>query len=236
MKNIQKIKIYADGANINSFRNLKDDDLIQGFTTNPTLMKQAGILNYKKFALEVLEIIDNKEISFEVFADDLMEMEDQAREISSWGKNIAIKIPITNTLGQSTNKVIENLTKENIKCNVTAVFVSDQWNKLKEYISLDSNLIISVFAGRIADTGIDPIPIMESAVENFKNYKNVEILWASPREVLNLLQAEDVGCHIITMPENLINKVKLFGKNLEEYSLDTVKMFYNDALKSGFKI
>jgi len=233
---VEKIKIYADGADINSFKNLKDDNLIKGFTTNPTLMKQAGIINYKKFALQVLDIIKNKEISFEVFADDLSEMEDQAREISSWGQNIAIKIPITNTLGNSTNKIIENLTKDKIKCNVTAVFVKDQWNSLKDHISFESNLIISIFAGRIADTGIDPIPVMHDAVNSFEKYKNVEILWASPREVLNLFQAEESGCHIITMPESLIKKIKIFGKNLEEYSLETVKMFYNDALKSGFSI
>ena len=236
MQNIKKIKIYSDGADINSFKNLKDDSLIKGFTTNPTLMSQAGILDYKKFALEVLQIIKNKEISFEVFADDLSEMEDQAREIASWGKNIAIKIPITNTLGRSTNKIIEKLTNDGIKCNITAVFTSYQWKSLKEHIALDSNLIISIFAGRIADTGLDPVPIMKSAVETFKDYRNVEILWASPREVLNLIQAEEAGCHIITMPENLINKIKLFEKNLEEYSLETVKMFYDDALKSGFKI
>ena len=233
---MEKIKIYADGADINSFKNFKDDNLIKGFTTNPTLMKQAGIINYKKFALQVLDIIKNKEISFEVFADDLSEMEDQAREISSWGQNIAIKIPITNTLGNSTNKIIENLTKDKIKCNVTAVFVKDQWNSLKDHISFESNLIISIFAGRIADTGIDPIPVMNDAVNSFEKYKNVEILWASPREVLNLFQAEESGCHIITMPESLIKKIKIFGKNLEEYSLETVKMFYNDALKSGFSI
>ena len=236
MKKLIKTKVYADGADISSFAKLNEDDLIQGFTTNPTLMKQAGITDYKNFALNVLNIVKYKEISFEVFADDLSEMEEQAREISSWGKNIAIKIPITNTKGQNTSNVVANLTNDNIKCNVTAVFTGEQWSILKNKISVESNLIISIFAGRIADTGQDPIPVMTEAVNNFYNYKNVEILWASPREVLNFYQAQECGCHIITMPNDLIDKLKLYKKNLEDYSLDTVKMFYNDATNSGFKI
>tara|TARA_B100000900_G_scaffold384972_1_gene374264 strand:+ start:72 stop:782 length:711 start_codon:yes stop_codon:yes gene_type:complete len=233
---IKKTKVFADGADIETFKSLNNDNMIEGFTTNPTLMKSAGVKDYKKFALDLLEIVKVKEISFEVFADDLYEMEDQAREISSWAKNVAIKIPISNTKGESAYKVVSNLTKDKIKCNVTAVFTKDQWIKIKNNIDIDSNLIISIFAGRIADTGIDPVPIMQEAVKSFNNYKNVEILWASPREVLNYYQAQDIGCHIITMPNNLIQKLKLYNKNLSDYSLETVKMFYNDAVKSGFKI
>ncbi len=236
MIDIKKTKVFADGADIETFKSLNNDNMIEGFTTNPTLMKSAGVKDYKKFALDLLEIVKVKEISFEVFADDLYEMEDQAREISSWAKNVAIKIPISNTKGESAYKVVSNLTKDKIKCNVTAVFTKDQWIKIKNNIDIDSNLIISIFAGRIADTGIDPVPIMQEAVKSFNNYKNVEILWASPREVLNYYQAQDIGCHIITMPNNLIQKLKLYNKNLSDYSLETVKMFYNDAVKSGFKI
>ena len=236
MIDIKKTKVFADGADIETFKSLNNDNMIEGFTTNPTLMKSAGVKDYKKFALDLLQIVKVKEISFEVFADDLNEMEEQAREISSWAKNVAIKIPISNTKGKSTYKVVSNLTKDKIKCNVTAVFTKDQWIKIKNNIDIDSNLIISIFAGRIADTGIDPVPLMQEAVISFNNYKNVEILWASPREVLNYYQAQDIGCHIITMPNNLIQKLKLYNKNLSDYSLETVKMFYNDAVKSGYKI
>tara|TARA_B100001113_G_C21046756_1_gene594869 strand:+ start:394 stop:1104 length:711 start_codon:yes stop_codon:yes gene_type:complete len=236
MNDINRIKIYADGADIESFIKFKDNNIVKGFTTNPSLMRQAGIKNYKNFALEVLDIIKDKEISFEVFADDLNEMEDQAREISSWGKNIAIKIPITNTKSEDTTNIVSNLTSDNIKCNVTAVFTRKQWNLLKEKNNNDAKLIVSIFAGRIADTGINPELFIKEAVDDFKDFKNTEILWASPREIFNLFQAINCGCHIITLPNSLLNKLELQSKDLTEYSLETVKMFYEDAVKSGFKI
>ena len=230
------IKIFADGADISTFESLNKNNLISGFTTNPTLMRKVGIKNYKNFAKEILDIVKEKPVSFEVFADDIDEMEEQAFEISSWGKNVNIKIPITNTKKISTKNLIEKLSKNKIVCNVTAIFTLDQCAQVLEVLSVGTPAILSIFAGRIADTGIDPMPIMKEAVKLSKSKNSVEILWASPRELLNLIQANDIGCHIITMPNDLINKISLIGKDLDEYSLETVLMFYNDALKADFKI
>ena len=230
------IKIFADGADISTFESLNKNNLISGFTTNPTLMRKVGIKNYKNFAKEILDIVKEKPVSFEVFADDIDEMEEQAFEISSWGKNVNIKIPITNTKKISTKNLIEKLSKNKIVCNVTAIFTLDQCAQVLEILSIGTPAILSIFAGRIADTGIDPMPIMKEAVQLSKSKSSVEILWASPRELLNLIQANDIGCHIITMPNDLINKISLIGKDLDEYSLETVLMFYNDALKADFKI
>ena len=230
------IKIFADGADIASFEKYNKIDYIKGFTTNPTLMKKAGITNYKVFAEEVLSIVTNKSISLEVFADDISEMEDQAREIASWGKNVIIKIPITNTKNESTSKLIEKLSNSGIFCNVTAIFNNYQWEGIRDVIDKDANILISIFAGRIADTGINPIDIMSAAVKSFSEYRNAKILWASPRELLNLFQADQCGCHIITMADDLLNKIPLINKDLGEFSLETVKMFYNDAFNAGFKI
>ena len=235
IKNLN-IKIFADGADLQTFEKLNQNHIIKGFTTNPTLMRKAGIKNYKNFANEILDIVKTKPVSFEVFADDIKEMEDQALEISSWGKNVNIKIPITNTKKQTTKNLIENLSKKNITCNVTAIFTINQCLEILEVLNHTNSTILSIFAGRIADTGINPAPMMSKIVELSKSKPKVEILWASPRELLNLFQADEVGCHIITMANDLLDKILLINKDLDEYSLETVLMFYNDALKADYKI
>ena len=235
IKNL-KVKIFADGADLQSMIKYNSIDYISGFTTNPTLMRKSGIDNYEKFAKSIIEIIQDKPISFEVFADDLPEMYNQAKKISSWGSNINIKIPITNTKKINTCDLITNLCSEGIKINVTAIFTLNQIKFLLEKLDKDSNAIFSVFAGRIADTGIDPIPIISEIINTSSSFKNIEILWASPRELLNIFQADKIGCHIITIASDIISKLKLIDKNLEEFSLETVKMFYDDALKSKFQI
>ncbi|MDC0248450.1 transaldolase [bacterium] len=230
------IDVYGDGANFDSIVNLNDNSLIKGFTTNPTLMRKAGVENYKDFALNLLKIIRDKPISFEVFSDDIGQMEKQAREISSWGNNVNVKIPVTNTKGISTIDIIKNLSKDNVKLNITAVFTLEQVKQLISSINIDSETIISIFAGRIADTGIDPVPLMSKSVELAKINKNIKILWASPRELLNIFHAENSGCQIITVAEDIIKKLSLINKNLEDFSIETVKMFYDDAQKAGYKI
>ena len=235
MKNL-KVNIYADGANIQNIKLAKLNPLIKGFTTNPTLMRNSGIKNYKSFAKEALEIVNGSPISFEVFSDDLDEMYKQAKEISSWGNNISVKIPITNTLGISTKNLLASLSKEGIFCNVTAIFTIEQIEKTFEACDPNCPLILSIFAGRIADTGIDPVPIMDKAVQITKSREHVQVLWASPREVLNIKQADQIGCHIITVTDDLLKKLSNFDKNLEDFSLETVKMFYQDAKSSGYEI
>jgi transaldolase len=230
------IDIYADGANLNDIKNLNENDLITGFTTNPTLMSAAGIKNYKEFAIEASNIVKNKPISFEVFADDLDEMYKQAKEISTWNKNIVIKIPITNTKKQSTRDIIFKLLNENISINVTAIFTVEQIETYLLNLKNEHDIIFSVFAGRIADTGINPMPLMKNIKKIISNHPRAKLLWASPREVLNIFQAEESMCDIITVPANILGKLDNINKNLNDFSLETVKMFYNDALKSGFKI
>lgn len=231
-----KVKIFADGANIDSIKSMSKLSYIKGFTTNPTLMKKSNIKDYKDFALEALKIVQNKPISFEVFADEIDEMENQAREINSWGKNIFIKIPVTNTKGESTANLISKLSNSGILCNVTAIFTKEQIFKIIEKINIDSKMILSVFAGRIADSGIDPVPVMQDIIYTLRDYKNIELLWASPRELLNIFQADQVGCHIITVADDLLKKLNNIGKDLNEFSLETVSMFYNDAQAAGYKI
>ena len=231
-----KIEVFADGADLASMLELNDNVNIRGFTTNPSLMKKAGVKDYKNFAIELSQKIQDKPLSFEVFADDINQMEDQAHEINSWGKNINVKIPITNTKGVSTNDLIWKLTSQNIKCNVTAIFTIEQVKNLLGFINKDTYTIISIFAGRIADTGIDPIPLMQEAVDLTKLKANIKILWASPRELLNIFHADDSGCHIITVPSDILKKMNLINKNLDEFSLETVKMFYDDARNVGYKI
>ena len=199
-------------------------------------MRVSGITDYKKFAHEALEIIEGSPISFEVFSDDLDEMYNQAKKISSWGRNISVKIPITNTKGQSTTSLVKSLNEEKIVCNVTAMFTLKQVEDICSVINLDTEVILSIFAGRIADTGLDPIPIMKKAVKYVSSNKNIKILWASPREALNIVQANEVGCSIITVTEDLLKKTSSFNKNLDKFSIETVAMFYNDAKKSGFDI
>ena len=236
MKNDLKIKIFADGADIENIKTLSKNDLIKGFTTNPSLMKKKGIVNYKKFVREVLEITENKPVSFEIFADDIDEMEQQALEISKWGKNINVKIPITNTKGQSTNNLIKKLSNQKIVCNITAILTINQLKSVVKVLNPETPAILSVFAGRIADTGRDPMPIIKEAVEFAKNKPLSNILWASTREIYNIFQAEDSGCQIITVPHDIINKFKGIGKDLNQLSLETVKTFYEDAKAAGYKI
>ena len=231
-----QIKIFADGANIEGIKRANNNPLIKGFTTNPTLMRASEVKDYEEFAHEVIQIIDNKPISFEVFSDDIDEMYIQAKKIASWGGNISVKIPITNTKGHTTSDLVKSLNKENIVCNVTAMFTIQHVEEITKNCNQETEIILSIFAGRIADTGIDPIPIMKKAVDITKNSNNIKILWASPREVLNIVQANDIGCSIITVTEDLINKIPNFNKDLDVFSLETVNMFYEDALKSGYNI
>lgn len=228
------IKIFADGADSKHILKLNQNEMVKGFTTNPTLMKKAGIKDYKEFAMDLLSHIQDKPISFEVFEDDIDKMYDQAIEINSWGKNVNVKIPITNTESLSCSELIQTLSKKGVHCNVTAIFTINQIESVLKNLNKDSKIILSIFAGRIADTGRDPIPIMKDAISITKDYSFSEILWASPREALNIIQADQLGCHIITLTPDLINKINNFGKNLEEFSLETVKMFYNDAKSSNY--
>lgn len=230
------IKLFADGANKDIMMKMSKNPLISGLTTNPTLMKKAGITNYKDFSLDILSEIKDLPISLEVFSDDLDEMEKQALEISSWGDNVYVKIPITNTKGESTYKLISNLADKGVKINVTAIMTIEQVEDIIPAMIKCKNGYISIFAGRIADTGIDPLPIMKESVELVKNYPNLKILWASSRELYNVIQADNIGCHIITITQDIFNKIPMIGKNLNELSLDTVKMFYRDAKESGFEI
>lgn len=238
------IKIFADGADLQSIIEQSKDPLIKGFTTNPTLMRKAGIDNYTQFALQVLghlkTLPTKKSISFEVFADDFPTMAQQALTISSWGVNsdvpVYVKIPITNTKGESAIPLIRSLSADGVMVNVTAITTHHQILEAVSAITPNTGAIISVFCGRIADTGVDPIPMMSYARVLCDGVAGTELLWASPREVLNIKQANDCGCDIITVTGDLIKKMSLFGKDLEEYSLETVKMFYNDAQAAGFTI
>ena len=230
------IKIFADGADLVSIENLNMNQNVSGFTTNPSLMKKAGVVDYMKFCKDVLKITKNKPVSFEIFSDDLDEMYDQANEIASWGESVFVKIPITNSKGKKTSGLIKKLLENKIKCNVTAILTIQQVKEIYEISNFETEVIISIFAGRIADTGIDPIPMMTEAINICKSKKNVEILWASTRELINIFQANQIGCQIITVPHDILKKISLIGKNLDDLSLETVQMFLNDATKAGFKI
>lgn len=233
---LTKTKIFADGAKIEEMREMDKNPLIAGFTTNPTLMKKAGITDYKGFAQEALAAFPHKPISLEVFSDDWDEMEAQARKIASWGQNVFVKIPITNTRGESSFDLLKRLSGAGIKTNVTAILSIDQVRATLPAVSHAPAAYISVFAGRIADTGIDPLPIMQEAVNLLRPYPQLELIWASPREALNVAQADQIGCHIITITADILNKMALFGKDLSEFSLETVKMFFHDAQKAGYQI
>ena len=231
-----KIKLFADGANIDEMVEMANKKYISGLTTNPTLMRKAGIENYTKFAVDVLEKISTKPISFEVFSDDINEMKIQAKKISKWGENVYVKIPITNTKGDSTNSVIEYLSNEGIKVNVTALMTAKQVESISKILNPETPSCVSVFAGRIADTGRDPIQIMEECLKILTTIKNAELIWASPRELLNIFQADSINCHIITATKDILQKLDLIGKDLNLYSLETVQMFYNDAQKARYEI
>ncbi len=234
--NSLKIKIFADGANFEDMISLKEKEFIKGFTTNPSLMKKAKIQNYESFAKDLLSQIKDKPVSFEVFSDELEEMEKQAEKIATWGKNVNVKIPITNTKNISTKALINKLSQKGIVCNVTAIFTLDQIKEVVEVLHKDTPAILSVFAGRIADTGINPEEIITSSVIYAKKKPLSEILWASTREIQNIFQAEDMGCQIITVPHSMLKKLDLIGKNLNQYSIETVKDFYNDAKSAGYNL
>jgi transaldolase len=230
------IKLFQDGADIGEMQAGLRSGRIQGFTTNPTLMRKAGITNYKAFAQEVIAAIPDLPLSFEVFSDDFDTMEREAREIASWGGNTYVKIPITNTKGESAGPLIRKLSAEGFSLNVTAILTLDQVDLVAGSAAPDARTIVSVFAGRIADTGVDPVPIMTEALTRLKHLPHAELLWASPRELLNLVQAAQCGCHIITATPDILAKLKLLGKDLVGYSLETVKMFHDDAKAAGFKL
>jgi len=231
-----KIKIFADGADLNNIEALNSQLNIKGFTTNPTLMRKSGITDYKNFAMEALKIVKIKPISFEVFSDEFDEMKNQAEEISSWGKNVYVKIPITNSKGEKTFNIVKTLSKNGIKCNITAILTLNQVKEIYEIANPDTDMVISIFAGRIADAGVDPIATMRDAISLCKSKKKIEILWASTREILNIVQANNIGCHIITVPHQILNKLNGIGKDLEKLSLETVTEFLSDSRKANYKI
>jgi transaldolase len=233
-----RIQIYCDGADVSTMIKYNSHNYIKGFTTNPSLLKNSGVKNFKDFAKKVLTKINTKPVSLEVFSDSINEMAIQAKKINFLGKNVYVKIPITNSAGKTTIPLIKKLLEKNMKINVTAVFTIEQILLLKKYLNNISSgkLIISIFAGRIADTGVDPSIVIRKSVKLFKKNKNFKVLWASTREILNILQANEAGCHIITIPINLLGKLNLIGKNLKNYSLETVKDFYLDAKKLNFRI
>ncbi len=238
MKKIEdlKIKIFSDGADKKEMFDMNSRTFIKGFTTNPSLMRKTGIKNYEIFAKDVLSMIKEKPISFEVFSDDFDEMEKQAIKIASWADNVYVKIPITNTKKQNSANLIKRLSEKKVKLNITAIMTLDQVKTAIKMLDKKIPNIISVFAGRIADTGRDPIPIMKDCLNEVKNNPNSELLWASSRELLNIIQADSIGCHIITVTNDIINKLKLINLDLEEYSLNTVKAFYKDASEANFNI
>ena len=231
-----KIKVFADGADFDQMVQLAKNPNVKGFTTNPTLMRKAGVSDYAAFARKVLDAIPDRPISFEVFADDLPGMLAQGRQIASWGRNANVKIPVTNTEGTFCGPVIKALTDDGVVVNVTALMTPNQVKKVAACLSPRVTSIISVFAGRVADTGRDPVPLMKECLAHLASNPKAELLWASPRELLNVFQADEIGCHIITATNDIIAKLALVGKDLDEYSLETVKMFRKDAVAAGFSI
>jgi len=238
MKNMAelKVQIFADGADKAGILELYANPLIQGFTTNPTLMRKAGITDYTRFAHEILQAIPDRPISFEVFADEFVEMKKQALEIAAWGDNVYVKIPVTNTRREASYDLLRELASAGVQLNVTALMTLDQVRDVSAAIGGASSACISVFAGRVADTGRDPVPLMAAAVELMRPYPNQQLIWASPRELLNIFQADAVGCHIITVTHDVLRKLSLVNKDLHTYSLDTVQMFYDDAQAAGYTI
>lgn len=231
-----KIAIYADGADVRDMVAARDGGIVRGFTTNPTLMRKSGVADYETFAREALSATGGMPISFEVFADEFDEMERQAKLIATWGDAVFVKIPVTNTKGESAVDLIRRLSKAGVKLNVTAILTLDQVRAVADALDANTPAIVSVFAGRIADTGRDPIPLMREAKAICASKPKAELLWASPRELLNIFQAEECGCDIITCTSEILKKLAMVGKPLDELSLDTVKMFYNDAAAAGFKL
>jgi transaldolase len=231
-----KIKIFADGADFDSIVKLSGNPIVKGFTTNPSLARKAGVTDYEEFGRKLLAAVPNRPVSLEVFADDFAEMARQARAIATWGPNVNVKIPVTNTKKEFSGDLIRELSEDGVVVNVTAILTLDQVRQVAACLSPKTPAIVSVFAGRIADTGVDPVPLMAEAVSILKARPRAELIWASPRELLNIFQADDIGCHIITVTNDILNKLSLVGKDLEAYSLETVEMFRRDALAAGFAI
>jgi transaldolase len=233
---VNNVKIFADGADLDAILALYKNPLIKGFTTNPTLMRKAGIEDYEGFARKLVEAVPDRPISFEVFADDFDEMIAQGRVIASWGENVNVKIPVTTTKGAFTGPVVRALAQAGVIVNVTAIMTEQQVERVAECLAPQVPAIVSVFAGRVADTGRDPIPVMQASLRALAARPKAELLWASPRELLNIFQADEIGCHIITVSHDVLAKLSLVGKDLGEYSLETVKMFHRDATAAGFRI
>lgn len=231
-----KVKIFADGADKAGMLEMYRNPLIRGFTTNPTLMRKAGVSDYRVFALDILQSIPDRPISLEVFSDEFAEMERQARDIATWGENVYVKIPVTNTRGESSIGLVRTLAEAGIKVNVTAMTALDQVRDVTAVLAEGPAAFVSVFAGRVADTGRDPVPLMAAAVELVRLHPNIELIWASPRELLNIFQADAIGCDIITATNDVLRKLDLVGKDLHEFSLDTVKMFRDDAVKAAYTL
>jgi transaldolase len=231
-----KVKIFADGADKAAMLEMYAKPLVSGFTTNPTLMRKAGISNYEAFAKDIVAAIPDRSISFEVFADDFAEMERQARRIAPWGKHVSVKIPITNTKGESAIPLVKKLSQDGIALNVTAMFTLKHVEDVLNAVKGGAPCFVSIFAGRIADTGRDPVPLMAEAVRMLKAAPNTALIWASPRELLNVFQADDIGCQVITVTNDIIKKLSLVGKDMDEYSLETVKMFYEDGKAAGYTL
>jgi transaldolase len=231
-----RTRIFADGANVEGILAVASDPRISGFTTNPTLMRQAGITDYAAFAHELLEQVQRHPISFEVFADEPEEIRRQARTISSWADNVYVKIPVTTTSGQSLADLAKELSEDGVKVNVTAMFTLEQVEEVTKAVSDGAPSYLSIFAGRIADAGVDPVPLMRESIQIMASAPRAECIWASPREVLNLVQADSVGCHIITMTHDLLKKLDTLGKDLADYSLETVQMFFRDAAAAGYQL
>ena len=231
-----RVKIFADGADFDGIMKMYANPIIKGFTTNPTLMRKAGLTDYEAFGRKLLAAIPDRPVSLEVFADDFDEMERQALAIASWGKNVNVKIPVMNTKREFAGPLIKKLSAAGVAVNVTAIFTLDQVQRVTDCLHANTQAIVSVFAGRVADTGIDPVPLMAKAVEILKSKPKAELIWASPRELLNVFQADEIGCHIITVTNDIIAKLALVGKNQDDYSLETVQMFYRDASAAGYTI
>jgi transaldolase len=238
MKTIKdlKVKMFADGADLTGMLEMRDKPYIHGFTTNPTLMRKAGVSDYRGFARSVLEAIRDRPISFEVFADDFVEMERQAREIAGWGRNVYVKIPVTNTRREASYDLVRSLSRQGVQLNVTALMTLHQVRSVVECVQGGAPAYISVFAGRIADTGRDPSPIMAEALDIMKAAQEAELIWASARELLNVFQADAIGCHVITVTNDILKKLALVGKDLDDYSLETVEMFFDDGRAAGFSL
>jgi transaldolase len=233
---VKQIKIFADGADLDGILTLSKNPLIKGFTTNPSLMRKAGIVDYEAFALRLLRAVPDRPISFEIFADEFDEMIAQGRMIASWGRNINVKVPVMTTKGDLTGPVIRALASTGVVVNVTAVMTAEQVHRIATCLALNVPAIVSVFAGRVADTGRNPVPVMQASLQALASRPKVELLWASARELLNIFQADEIGCHIITVSHDVPAKLSLIGKDLDEYSLETVKTFHRDAAAAGFSI